>query len=183
MENLDFSKLDVNNADDLKLIVEHMNTELSNGRTQKDIEINDFNVNARVMGKRLARKGFKKIGNKFVFIKDNKSNSEVTSSNIVIREPNELRWSNENDIKAIKELIDLLEPIKKLLKENNESGTIVTIEKPELKPKAVINIKQKNFKVDVDVLEKWENFVETHKEYKVQQLISLALEEFINKYK
>lgn len=180
---MDLSTLDVNNADELKQIVEHMNTELAKGRMQKEIEINDFKVNERVMGKRLARKGLKKIENKFVFIKDNKSSSRVTSNDIVIHEPNQLNGTSENDMKALKELIDLLDPIKELLKKNNESGTIVTIEKPELKPKAVINIKQKNFKIDVDVLEEWESFVEAHKEYKVQQLISLALEEFIKKYR
>lgn len=179
---MDLSKLDVNNREELELIVKHMNTELSKGRNQKDIEINDFKVNERVMGKRLARKGFKKIGNRFTLQNSNNCSTEVTSSDIVINEPNQLSVNSEKDVKALKELIELLEPIKELLKQSNERDTIVTIEKPELKPKAVINIKQKNFKVDVDVLERWENFVEAHKEYKVQQLVSLALEEFINKY-
>ena len=36
-EIVDLSKLDVNKVGELKLIVEHMNTELVKGRKQKDI--------------------------------------------------------------------------------------------------------------------------------------------------
>ncbi|MEG0671726.1 hypothetical protein [Clostridium sp.] len=41
----------------------------------------------------------------------------------------------------------------------------------------------KLFKIDVEVSDKWDEFVRDHKEFKVQQLISLALEEFIGRYK
>jgi hypothetical protein len=44
-------------------------------------------------------------------------------------------------------------------------------------------VKQKLFKIDVNVLEQWNLFVENHKSFKVQSLISLALQEFIDKYK
>lgn len=175
---MDLSKLDVNKVGEVKLIVEHMNTELAKGRKQKDIEINDFKVKERVMGKRLARKGFKKIENQFVFI-DNKNNLSVISKDIGISKTNQL---SEKDMKALRELINLLDPIKEVLKKSNEDNKIVSKEKLELKPKAVIDVKQKNFKVDVNVLEKWERFIEVHKEFKVQQIISLALEEFIEKY-
>ena len=37
-------------------VVEYINKELLKGRTMKDIEVNDFGVNERVIGKRLARK-------------------------------------------------------------------------------------------------------------------------------
>lgn len=180
-EIVDLSKLDVNKVGELKLIVEHMNTELVKGRKQKDIEINDFKVKERVMGKRLARKGFKKIENQFVFI-DNKNNLSVISKDIGISKTNQLSEISEKDMQALRELINLLDPIKEVLKKSNEDDKIVSKEKLELKPKAVIDVKQKNFKVDVNVLEKWERFIEVHKEFKVQQIISLALEEFIEKY-
>ena len=35
-------------------VVEYINKELLKGRTMKDIEVNDFGVNERVIGKRLA---------------------------------------------------------------------------------------------------------------------------------
>lgn len=44
----------------LEEIIEYINAELLKGRTMKDIEENDFNVNERVITKRLARKNVKK---------------------------------------------------------------------------------------------------------------------------
>ena len=69
-----------------------------------------------------------------------------------------------------------------MLEEYNRNKNIVDVNTVELRPKAVIEVKQKLFKIDINVLEQWEEFVLNHKEFKVQQLISLALEEFINKY-
>ena len=80
------------------------------------------------------------------------------------------------------ELIELVEPIKEMLEDYNRKKNIVDVNTVELRPKAVIEVKQKLFKIDVSVLEQWEEFVLNHKEFKVQQLISLALEEFIQKY-
>ena len=47
-------------------VVEYINKELLKGRTMKDIEVNDFGVNERVIGKRLARKNVKKVDGQFV---------------------------------------------------------------------------------------------------------------------
>lgn len=78
------------------------------------------------------------------------------------------------------ELVELLEPIKVMLEDYNTNKNIGNTN--ELRPKAVTEVKQKLFKIDVNVLEQWEKFIAEHKEYKVQQLISLALQEFIDKY-
>ena len=80
------------------------------------------------------------------------------------------------------ELVDLIEPIKEMLEEYKRNKDIIDVNTIELRPKAITEVKQKLFKIDVNVLEQWEEFVSRHKEYKVQQLISLALEEFIQKY-
>ena len=45
------------------------------------------------------------------------------------------------------------------------------------------NVKLKAYKVDEQAIEIWEAFCKEHKEYKIQDLISLALIEFANKYK
>lgn len=87
------------------------------------------------------------------------------------------------DINKLKELIELLEPLKEIISKHNKSKNIVDIEPIELKVRNITEVKQKLFKIDVDVLNDWEQFVAEHKQYKVQNLISLALEEFINKYK
>jgi len=95
-----------------------------------------------------------------------------------------IQTSNENiDMKSLKELISLIEPIKIVIQEYNDRRNIIEFEKETLIPDNVTEIKQKLFKIDVDVLNDWETFVIAHKQYKVQSLISMALKEFIRKYK
>lgn len=157
--------MDINTLS-IEQLVEYVNQELSKGRTMKDIETNDFNVNDRVIVKRLTRRGYKREGNEFKHGITNaiqKHNRSISDEKLM-------------------ELIDLIEPIKEMLEEYNRNKNIVDVNAIELRPKAVTEVKQKLFKIDINVLEQWEEFVLNHKEFKVQQLISLALEEFINKY-
>ena len=115
--------------------------------------------------------------------KDNESIvPEVAVTKIEPKTEDIQRYNKDIDINSLKELIDLIEPIKAIIEEYNKSKTIVEVNPIQIRPKAIKEVKQKLFKVDVNVLEKWEEFVSKHKEYKVQQLISLALEEFIQKY-
>lgn len=111
-----------------------------------------------------------------VIQKDNTSNSKPSDE--VLQ-----KYNKDIDINSLKELIDLIEPIKEVIQEYNKSRNIIEVEKIELKPPKVTEVKQKLFKVDIDILDQWNNFVLEHKEYKVQSLISLALLEFIQKYK
>lgn len=171
-------------------LVEYVNKELLNGRSMVDIETNDFGVNDRVIVKRLTRRGYKRVGNEFtkditkVIQKDKKANVKALKEELVVREKNVIQKHNKRiEEDKLNELVELIEPIKEMLQEYNRSKNIIDVNLVELKPKAVIEVKQKLFKIDVDVLEQWEEFVSKHKEYKVQQLISLALEEFIQKYK
>lgn len=90
---------------------------------------------------------------------------------------------NKNiDINKISELIDMIEPLKEVIQEYNKNKNIIDIKTPELNPPSITEVKQKLFKIDVNVLEQWEKFVSEHKQYKVQNLVSLALDEFIKKY-
>ena len=171
-------------------LVEYVNKELLNGRSMVDIETNDFGVNDRVIVKRLTRRGYKRVGNEFtkditkVIQKDNKANVKDLKEELVVREKTVIQKHNKRiEEDKLNELVELIEPIKEMLQEYNRSKNIVDVNLVELKPKAVLEVKQKLFKIDVDVLEQWEELVSKHKEYKVQQLISLALEEFIQKYK
>ena len=69
------------------------------------------------------------------------------------------------------------------LSQDEQNKILEEVEQIELKPPSVTEVKQKLFKVDIDVLDNWNKFILEHKEYKVQSLISLALQEFIDKYK
>ena len=111
--------------------------------------------------------------------KNNENIKEVAVTKIEPKTDDIQRYNKDIDINSLKELIDLIEPIKAIIEEYNKSKTIVEVNPIQIRPKAIKEVKQKLFKVDVNVLEKWDKFIADHK---VQQLISLALEEFINKY-
>lgn len=185
------SKMDINTLS-IEQLVEYVNQELSKGRTMKDIETNDFNVNDRVIVKRLTRRGYKRAGNEFKHGITNVIHKDKKTVEKLIQEPSKAIAPTENNAiqkhnrsisdEKLMELIDLIEPIKEMLEEYNRNKNIVDVNAIELRPKAVTEVKQKLFKIDINVLEQWEEFVLNHKEFKVQQLISLALEEFINKY-
>lgn len=92
--------------------------------------------------------------------------------------------SSTLDIEKLEELVDLLEPIKKLIINYNKNTLGPSrAEHSELNPPVITKVKQKLFKIDADILQEWEQFVTDHKQFKVQNLISLALKEFVDKYK
>ena len=185
------SEMDINTLS-IEQLVEYVNQELSNGRTMKDIENSDFNVNDRVIVKRLTRRGYKRVGNEFKQDITNVIQKDKEPLQKTIKEPSKaigsiekksIQKSNKSiSNEKLMELIELVEPIKEMLEDYNRKKNIVDVNTVELRPKAVIEVKQKLFKIDVSVLEQGEVFVLTHKEFQVQQLISLALEEFIQKY-
>ena len=79
------------------------------------------------------------------------------------------------DINKLKELIELLEPLKSLVNAPSESKGI------EVYP--IGEVQTKVFKIDTKVLKRWSKFTKAHKEYKVQQLITQALIEFMDNHK
>ena len=106
------------------------------------------------------------------------NNLQVSTSNINKYEEKTkvIQKYNELDINKLKDLIELLVPLKEIVKEHNEKSKEKI--KPKLNPSVITEVKQKLFKVDIKVLEEWEEFVQAHKQFKVQNLISLALKEF-----
>ena len=159
------------NTINFKDLLDYVNQELQKGRSMKDIETIDFNVSERVISKRLKRRGYKRIDNKFI-----KDESVIIQKN----------YNSITDIIPGKQLDNLLyladirDDIEEVIREYNKNKNI--IEKEELKIRAITDVKQKMFKVDRETLYKWDTFVENNKQFKVQQLITQALEEFIQKY-
>lgn len=162
--------MDINTIN-FKDLLDYVNQELQKGRSMKDIETIDFNVNERVISKRLKRRGYKRIDNKFI-----KDESVIIQKN----------YNSITDIIPGKQLDNLLylagirNDIEEVIREYNKNKNI--IEKEELKIRAITDVKQKMFKVDRETLYKWDTFIENNKQFKVQQLITQALEEFIQKY-
>ena len=199
--------------DNIVNIVEYINNELLNGRTMKDIENNDFEVNERVISKRLVRKGYRKIDNGYhipgesitegipKYNKDKNNgitkgipryNKSITKDIPQQNKSVEL-ISNDNligdiDIKAIKELVGLIDPIKEVILKYNQSITnenVIDVTPIEINiNRNILNnkIKPVGFKVDEVVYEQWKNFTNKFTEIKNQDLIGMALIEFMDKY-
>ena len=175
--------------------VQYINKLLDDGLSMKQIEEDYYNVADRVIVKRLARKGYKrsKEGNRlFVLIdnnkantKSNKGNSEVVNNTLQIDYNGNVLQNNYNsnvDMEKLLELIDLLEPIKALLKRNELEGDVIDVSIDELKVVKVEAPKVRSFKVDKTTLEKWDRFTKENDLYSVMDLVNSALLEYINKY-
>lgn len=131
---MDISLLDTKENE----VINYINSELLNGRHMKDIEINDFKVNDRVIAKRLIRRGYKRVENELnvsdykgklikIFIKDdtvketivknkdNKNRKDDKSSSVVVQNKNVNIQENNIDVKDIIELISRKEEIFRML--------------------------------------------------------------------
>ena len=66
----------------LEEVVAYLNSELLKGRSMKEIEQEDFEVNERVITKRLARKNIKKVDGQFVLQNGSKM-TEVKKKQVI----------------------------------------------------------------------------------------------------
>ena len=103
----------------IEAMVTYINSELEKGRTMIDIEENDFSVNERVIHKRLNRKGYHRVGNKYInapLVASQKISSDILKKHIQTATPiqkhikKDNKKSNTNlfshdEVIAIKELI------------------------------------------------------------------------------
>lgn len=186
---------DINNIEE---VISYLNNELSKGRTQKDIEINDFKVNERVIAKRLTSRGYKRIDNQY--IKYDKSNTTVIKDkydNSITRviESNKEEYDKSNTIVINQKemqgkLIGLAQNYDKILK---------IIEEYDKKYDAQYDKDQEGIYIELPIETKtdfratvrvnnviWEQFGEfasNHKEFTKRDLLSMALKEYIDKYK
>ena len=163
--------------------VQYINELLSNGLSMKQIEEDHYNVSERVIVKRLIRRGYKRSseGNRlFVLVDSEKANRKPNKAN---RKPNKTKdiFSDE-EVQKLKQLINNYDDIMYMCSKCNTTNTQHIHDIEDIQIIQTYNTKQKMFRVDVEVLEKWNEFCEEYKHIKVQSLISSALLEYINKY-
>lgn len=174
----------------IEQVVLYLNDELKKGRSQKDIEINDFKVNERVIAKRLISKGYKKINNQYVFSGDKIITRVITDNN-----PKEIKQSEENklvikDQKIMDNLINLAKNYDKLISiidqydktsekeyyskyDKEYDGIIIEL------PIETIKDFRTSIRVNNVVWEQFNKFAEGHKEFTKRDLLSMALKEYM----
>lgn len=201
---------DINNIDE---VISYLNDELSKGRTQKDIEINDFKVNERVIAKRLTSRGYKRINNQY--IKYDKGNTGVINPS-----KNKYEGNHTEVIKVNKDKREDGHTI--VIKDEYDNNNTLVINQKEVQNKLIglaqnydkllemiqaydkkydaqydkeydgITIElpietKKEFRVTIRVNNViWEQFTEfanAHKEFRKMDLLSSALKLYMEKYK
>ena len=198
---------DINNIEE---VISYLNNELSKGRTQKDIEINDFKVNERVIAKRLTSRGYKKIDNQY--IKYDNSNTAVIKSKedkgeipikdsmgrmqktpVIKDDKNEYDNSNTlviNQKEIQNKLIGLAKNYDKILEliqeydkkydgqyDKEQEGIYIEL------PIETKNDFRATIRVNNVIWEQFGEFANNHKEFTKRDLLSMALKEYIEKYK
>lgn len=188
------------NLDDTEQVVLYINNQLKIGRSQKDVETMDFKVNQGVIKNRLTRRGYKKIDNQWVlqnFYED--SNTKVISNqykgnesnNTKVIEPKQKQYDNDNtlvitDNKIKNNLINLAKNYNKIMAIVEQYDTKydkqydgITIELPA----ETIKDFRTSIRINNVVWEQFNKFGEDHKEFTKRDLLSMALREFMEKYK
>lgn len=166
--------------------VKYINQLLNDGLSMKQIEEDHYNVKERVIVKRLARRGYKRSpeGNRlFTLVDDDKANA--TPNKRKSDDTKAHSTLSDKEIKKLKELVNNYDDIMYILNTYNKCNTsniqgINNIE--DIHIIQTCNTKQRMFRVDVEVLERWSSFCDEYKHIKVQSLISSAMLEYIEKY-
>lgn len=177
--------------DTYEKMAEYINGELSKGRTMKDIENNDFQVNERVIGKRLRRKGYVKQGNKYVLpegakMEDDKVTPIVIKPSQVITnreddKKNQLVISDKNVMKKVLGLVDNYDRIMELLARDDKmydkvyDGIVIELPASE--------DYRTTIRVNKVIYEEFDRFCTENKAFNKKDIISMALKEYMEKYK
>ena len=190
---------DINNIEE---VVIYLNSELSKGRTQKDIEINDFKVNERVIAKRLISRGYKKINNQYIKSSESSikainnttisecddSNTKVISNSYKEYDKSDTLVIDKKEIQS--KIIGLAENYDKILEiiraydknydaQYDKGNRDIVIHLPiETKTDFRATIRVNNI-----VWEQFSEFANAHKEFTKRDLISMALKEYIENHK
>ena len=169
----------------------YINMELERGRTMKDIENNDFKVNERVIAKRLKRRGYKKIGNKYVLqgdVKegDDKVNQPVIKHDKVLTDraddkKNQLVINDKNVMDKVYGLVKNYDRIMELLNSNDKVYDKVydgiTIELP------MSEEYRTTIRINKVIYEQFDTFCTDNRTFTKKDLLSMALKEYMDKYK
>lgn len=145
------------------------------GSATKAIQFLGYNEST--LRKRFKKNGYEMNNNKTAYISiDNKSETNVMNEDKTKTDNN-----SETNVSENKEIIEMLKWYKSVKDKNEiiESETkVIKINTGELEEQAIT----RGIKIYPTIFNKFKNFCTNNKEYKMQDLISMALLEYINRY-
>lgn len=182
--------------------VEFINKELKNSDISLKKVCQKFGLNKKKINDKFSKIGYEYNAEDRAYTKveliqkSNKSISNIehkeieaskpVEGNLNILEPSRLK-NIENALKEVKELIEIKEEIKEVIqKYNKDKNVIDVVGKQELKidfSKFEGEVKGRYVKVYGNINEDWIKFCKKNKQFNIQDLYSLALLEFMDKYK
>ncbi|MBN3352662.1 hypothetical protein CF087_18825 [Clostridium botulinum] len=185
----------------LKQQIEFINKELKNSNISLKKVCQKFGLNKKKINDKFSNAGYEynsedRAYTKVVLIqKSNKSISNIEHKGIELSKPveenlntldyNRLR-SIENALKEVKELIEIKEDLKEVIqKYNKDKNVIDVVGKQELRfdfSKFEGEVKGRYVKVYENINKDWIKFCKKNKQFNIQDLYSLALLEFMDKY-
>ncbi len=181
--NKEFDKLSIDNQ------VKFINREL---KKYKEISVTKLckkhGINKSTIISKFTTKGYKYNAELRCYTKDiliQNNNKNIKPKEIEVSKKDNL--IELQDIKELKELLEMKEQLKDIIQEYNKNKNIIDVpEKPELKvdkDKFEGELKGRLIKVYNNINNDWIKFCKRNNQFKMQDLYSLALLEFINKYK
>jgi hypothetical protein len=174
---------------DIEQVTLYMNTELQKGRSQKEIEMIDFEVNQGVMKNRLTRRGYKKIDNQWILLD---KQYEGSNTKVTIKQTQELKqYDNNNtlvitDEKMKNNIINLAKNYDKIMSIVEQYDTQYDKEYDSMTielPVETIKDFRTSIRINNVVWEQFNKFSEAHKEFTKRDLLSMALKEYMDKFK
>lgn len=166
--------------------IEYINEKLNEGKTVIRIR-EDLGIGEKYLQKIIRENGYKYFQKEKKYYKENtvheKINSELDhkDSTIVLQNYKE---DLLEIVQAKKEIFEVINAFKENLYCKDTTNVIEVVASNEIQIKDFNSeAKGTSFRVYVETLTKWKEFCSKHKKYTNQDLVSMALEEYIKKYK
>ena len=184
--------------DNIQGIISFINEELSKGRTQREIEEQDFGVVERTIAKRLNRRGYKKKNNVWCKADENptvaNTQSVVQKTSAEAKAPSSVGYVIENK-DSYDKLMDIVSHYDEIIalaiewdkRYDKEYHSFNSSDSADSQIKIELPIEQENnFKTSVRinkvVWEQFDDFAKRNSMYTKRDLLSMALKEYMNKY-
>lgn len=152
----------------------YIRQQLDNNQTTQEIAITKVVEEVSITERQQLDNKPKKVENTHVVELDN---NQTTSVELI---------EFKNKLSELQELLDIKDQLKALVPKDNSKTTIIDIEIPELKINSGLfegDVKSRYIKVYENVNNIWLEFAKENSHYKMQDLYSQALMEFVKRYK
>lgn len=177
---------------DIDKKIEYLNKKLSEGQTVIRIR-EDLGIGEKSLQKIIRENGYKYFQKEKRYYKDN---TNVLQKNIIqgkeifdseSKDPTIVLQNYKDDlleiIQAKKEIFEVINAFKENLYYKDTTNVIEVVASNEIQIKDFNSeAKVTSFRVYGETLTKWKEFCSKHKKYNNQDLVSMALEEYMKKY-